>query len=188
MKKMFFSLFLCTIALLLSSSAFAERAVLLVSLGMPDNTLKAYLIQANTYQIPVVIRGLYTKAQNQSLHPYVGSFKDTAERVKQLIGKSNKGGISIDPSLFRSFGIEAVPALVIYDETQRCLENSRGAKPSCPENSFDVVFGNLPIQKQLEHIVHQSKAFRRSDFANDLLVEHARSGHTNKMYQGGNNG
>jgi len=92
---------------------FAEKAVLLVSLGMPDSTLKAYLRQGKEAQIPVVIRGLYTDKENLSNHPYVGSFKDTASRIKRIMGKEQIGGVSIDPTLFRAFGVKVVPALVI---------------------------------------------------------------------------
>ena len=43
--------------------SYAAQAVLLVSLGMPDNALRAYFQQARQYHIPVVIRGLYTTTQ-----------------------------------------------------------------------------------------------------------------------------
>ena len=170
MKKTIIRSVLLLFACFLASYSLAQKAVLLVSLGMPDSALKSYLKQAKSYQVPVVIRGLYTDKQHKYSHPYVGSFQDTAMRLKSLIGKSNLGGVSIDPTLFRAFGIKIVPAFVVYDEQQSCLEKSnQSSYPACPAKTFDVVFGNLSIEKQLYRIVHESKSSDRANFAKYLL-------------------
>ena len=177
MKKTIICSALLVLACFIADNVLAQKAVLLVSLGMPDSTLKSYLKQAKSYQIPVVIRGLYTDKKNQSSHPYVGSFQDTAMRVKELVGESNLGGVSIDPTLFRAFGIKVVPAFVVYDEQQSCLEKSnRSFYPVCPANTFDVVFGNLSIEKQLYRIVHESKSGDRVSFAQYYLDKRKKEG------------
>jgi type-F conjugative transfer system pilin assembly protein TrbC len=170
MKKILSRLALCGLALLVSSPIFAEKAVLLVSLGMPDNALRAYLKQGAEAKIPVVIRGLYTDKQNQPSHPYVGGFKDTANRVKKVMGEEQVGGVSIDPTLFRAFGVKVVPALVIYDERQSCLEKSNHSTNNvCPTESFDVAFGNLSLKKLLTRISQQSKSHKRAALAQSLI-------------------
>ncbi len=173
MKRVLLSVFL----LLFTSIGFAEQAVLLVSLGMPDNALRAYLKQGKQYHVPVVIRGLYTDKNDHTARAYLGSFGDTANRVKALMQNNKVGGVSIDPLLFRAFAIQVVPALVIYDKTLRCIERSnRTQAPVCAKGSFDVVFGNLPIKKLLSRVVARSSVAARVNYARQLLVHYRQAG------------
>lgn len=157
--------------MMVTSVSFCSQAVLLVSLGMPDNALIAYLRQAHQYHIPVVIRGLYTDKNTKAENPYIGSFKDTANRVKQVVQKSKVGGVSINPLLFRAFAIQAVPALVIYDDDLSCIQQSAHATNTpCDKNTYDAVYGNIPIYKQLAIISEQSSSSERED-ASKLILE-----------------
>lgn len=157
----------------LFSQVFAERAVLLVSLGMPNNTLKLYLTQAKQYHIPVVIRGLYTQKDHKNAKPFVGSFKDTVSRVQSLVKDSNTGGVSINPLLFRAFGIKVVPALVVYNEGRACLDwASHATGPTCDKDEFDVVYGNQPIKTLLKRISEDYDEGHRADYANFLLSQY----------------
>ena len=157
----------------LITQGFAEKAVLLVSLGMPDNTLKLYLTQAKQYHIPVVIRGLYTKKGRKRARPFVGSFKDTVNRVQSLVKDRNSGGVSINPLLFRAFGVKVVPALVIYHEGRSCLDwAAHAAGPTCGNSEFDVAYGNQPIKTLLKRISEDFDEGHRADYANLLLNQY----------------
>jgi type-F conjugative transfer system pilin assembly protein TrbC len=168
------------ISLLLSTPSFASQnsAYLFVSLGMPDDVLTQYLIQAKQYHIPVVIRGLYTAKDDTRTDKTVGSFNDTANRVFLLLKKEkmnstiNKsmGGVSINPLLFRSFKITVVPALVVTNDAS-CMQthHQKFQDTDCSADEFDVVYGNIPIQKQLKIIEEKSKSIQRSNLARNLL-------------------
>lgn len=174
------------ISLILSapSLSFASQnsAYLFVSLGMPDDVLSQYLIQAKQYHIPVVIRGLYTAKNDTTTDKTIGSFNDTANRVFSLLEKEkmnskikkSMGGVSINPLLFRAFNIRVVPELVVTDQPSCIQENHQKTQDIyCPSNSFDVVYGNIPIQKQLKIIEEKSKSKQRSNLAHNLLNQFA---------------
>ncbi len=169
MRKIVLSVFL----MLIASLGVASQAVLFVSLRMPDNALKAYFKQGKQYHIPLVIRGLYTEKQNEIANQFVGSFRDTANRVKQLIKESKAGGVSIDPLLFRAFNIHVVPALVVYDDDLTCIKQTNHViYISCPVSRLDIISGNLPIKKLLSIVANQSKSSMRSEFSKSLLVKY----------------
>lgn len=161
-----------------SSTALAAHAVLFVSLGMPDNALVAYFKQAKHDHIPLVIRGLYTNPYHHGpFDPMIGSFRDTAHRVKALLKKSNVGGVSIDPLLFRAFGIWSVPALVIYDDALSCVADMNTAPAvACRDDQFDVVYGNVPLKKLLSIVVYRSSSASRAHCAQSLLDHSKKAG------------
>lgn len=163
---------LSAVLMLVTSSGFGAHAALLISLGMPDNVLTAYLKQGKQYHIPVVIRGLYTK--KKSTTTYLGSFRETALRIKTLVRSSKSGGVSINPLLFRAFNVKAVPALVVYDDPVACLQRTaQAADTQCPENTFDAVLGNLPLSQLLAFVANHTSAVSRSDFVNTLLKKYS---------------
>ena len=173
MKKIMFGL----IVFFMLCDTWASQAVLLVSLGMPDNALKAYLQQGKQYHIPVVIRGLYTEKHDYSATPSIGSFGDTARRVKKLVHNSKVGGVSINPLLFRAFDINVVPALVVYNDDLSCIRQTAHAPyQPCAKNSFDVIVGNLPVKKLLSIVAHQSTSAARSELSKSLLNHYSREG------------
>ena len=102
----------------------APKAIVFVSFGMPDLSLKQVIYDAARYQIPVVIRGLIDN-----------SFKKTAARVFALVKEKNKGGISINPNWFKQYSINIVPACVVKEG-----------------DKFDVIYGNIRIKNMLEII------------------------------------
>ncbi len=163
--------------MMVTSVGFCSQAVLLVSLGMPDNALIAYLKQAHQYHIPVVTRGLYTDNSTKPENPYIGSFKDTANRVKQLVQKSKVGGASINPLLFRAFNVKTVPALVLYDDGLSCIQQTAHAPNTpCDKNTYDIVYGNIPIYKQLAIISEQSSSPERADSSKLILEKYSKRG------------
>lgn len=153
--------------LIWTTFALGAKSALLVSLGMPDAVLKAYLAQAKQYGIPVVIRGLYSDALNKE---GVGSFKDTANRIQSLIKKSNLGGVSINPLLFRAFNIKVVPAYVVYDQSSSCIRDSARKKGVlCQDSRFDVVYGNVVLSQLIMTVRDRSPSVERAAYAKALL-------------------
>lgn len=172
-----------------SASYAAQKSVFLfVSLGMPDDVLSQYFVQAKQYHIPVIIRGLYTEKSDLSTDKTIGSFKDTANRVLFLLKNENKiglnkadiknnsdlkksmGGVLINPLLFRNFNIRVVPALVVTNDIS-CVDDNhkKYGDEKCKTNSFDVVYGNIPIQKQLEIVSEKSPNEIRANIARGYL-------------------
>ncbi|CAL7962392.1 conjugal transfer pilus assembly protein TrbC [Gammaproteobacteria bacterium] len=115
-----------------------EQAIVFVSFSMPDLSLKQIINDASRYKIPVVIRGLYKN-----------SFRETVNKIFELVKENNKGGIAINPRWFRDYEIKAVPAVVI----------SSGAKS-------DVVYGNILIKRSLSIIAERGET---SAIARDIL-------------------
>lgn len=160
-------LLLLACVLLKAGQAYATQAVLAVSLSMPSVALKQYIQQAHTYHIPIVIRGLYTTPSDTAAHKSIGSFHDTEVKIKSLIGKSKHGGIAIDPMVFRSFQVKVVPTLIVFDSS--C--DAEQGKP-CSKDSYDMVKGNIPIQKQLTIIARKSASQARIDYSKQTLNQY----------------
>ena len=116
------------------------KAIVFVSLGMPDLSLKQIIQDANYYQIPVVIRGLYKN-----------SFRKTFERIFDLAKGKNKGGILIDPKLFAEYDIKSVPAFVV---------SNSGSDYAAEKHKCDVVYGNIPLKKALSIIAERGNEAR----------------------------
>lgn len=107
-----------------------------VSFSMNETSLKKWMEQAERIHAPVVIRGLIDH-----------SFKKTIQKMVELT-RDNHGGVQLDPTLFRKFQIEQVPAVVVFKEAH-CISSQ-----SCVED-FDVVYGNVALDFALQAIVDQ---------------------------------
>lgn len=119
-----------------------EKAIVFVSFSMPDLSLKQIIRDANYYQVPVVIRGLYKN-----------SFRKTIEKIFELIKESNKGGIAINPKWFKEYGVKAVPAVVVIDQKHGVRD---GAKENIKKS--DIVYGNIPLRRALSIIAERGEA------------------------------
>ncbi|MFP3945000.1 MAG: type-F conjugative transfer system pilin assembly protein TrbC [Alphaproteobacteria bacterium] len=99
------------------------------SLAMPDESLARLFDDARRSGSVIVIRGFLE-----------GSLKATAARIRELFeDESQISGVIIEPRLFKTFGITAVPAFVLAaGPLQSCTE------PGCvsPPRPFDKVGGN----------------------------------------------
>lgn len=103
-----------------------------VSLGMPTLVLRQIIEEAHALQIPVIVRGVLNN-----------DFKQSAKALYAVLHPQNEpvipGGVSIDPPLFRQYGITQVPAVVVTGE-----------------DGFDVVYGNIPLGRAFQIIAdHQ---------------------------------
>jgi conjugal transfer pilus assembly protein TrbC len=112
--------------------------LIFASLGMPEASLKALLRQADQVGAPVIIQGLHHN-----------SFKLTADKIFSLVkpakeGGKYQGGIVIDPSWFKMYGITKVPAFVITHQFNPCL----GGK-DCKVADYDILTGNLSVKDAL---------------------------------------
>ena len=105
------------------------QVIVFISLGMPELSIKQIINDAERYEIPVVIRGLYRN-----------SFKETMSRIFNLVRDKNKGGILINPRWFKQYEIQSVPAVVVSQA-----------------NDFDVVYGNVPLKRALEIIAERGE-------------------------------
>lgn len=79
-----------------------KTTVVFVSSSLPLESLKVLAYQAKQYQAQLVIRGMVN-----------GSLQQTADLVKE-IGYP----LDIDPKLFQTYGIEKVPAFLVYHKGQ----------------------------------------------------------------------
>ena len=164
----------------ISANTNNNNILLFVSLGMPKDVLRQYLTQAKIYHIPVLIRGLYTDKNDLTADKSVGSVKDTANRVFQIL-KSEKGfkksigGVSINPLLFRRFNITVVPALVVTNHMRSCIttNNAHNESMQCRDNDFDVIYGNIPIKKQLKIISQKTNSFHRAFLIRQRLSQYS---------------
>lgn len=90
----------------------------LVSWSIPEPELKGYLREAYKLGATVVFRGLIED-----------NFHKTVDRTKALAVELNKEAphTTIDPVIFRQFGVKTVPALVVANEQQALIVE--GAAP-----------------------------------------------------------
>ncbi|MGR5282017.1 type-F conjugative transfer system pilin assembly protein TrbC [Photobacterium damselae] len=120
------------------------EVMIFATLGMPEASLRQLLMQASKAKVPVIIRGLY---QND--------FRQTVTKVQSLItpthGDSILGGIEINPTAFKTFGITQVPAFVVSPK-DHCQ-----TKAPCASSDFDVIYGNISLPNALELIVQSGR-------------------------------
>jgi conjugal transfer pilus assembly protein TrbC len=95
------------------------QALYFVSFSMPEDGLKALVLEADRLRIPATLRGLVNN-----------DFRQTANAVLKLVSDDKRGGVQVDPTAYKTYGITAVPALVV----------------TC-NGHFDRVGGNIaPVQ------------------------------------------
>jgi conjugal transfer pilus assembly protein TrbC len=116
----------------------SSNVLIFVSFSMPKESLRGWLRQAELIKAPVIIRGL--------VH---NSFRDTTKAVMDII-PNNRGGIQLDPLLFRQFHIEKVPAVVV-------TRADCAAQETCQE--FDVIYGDVTLDYALKEVANQDDPF-----------------------------
>jgi conjugal transfer pilus assembly protein TrbC len=131
-----------------NANAPTSNVLIFASFSMPKESLRGWLNQADKIKAPVILRGL--------LH---NSFRETTQIVMDTLSE-RRGGIQIDPTLYKRFHIEKVPAVVVI--SAECLVNE-----ACYD--FDVVYGDVTLDYALKKIVDQNDAF--SHFAEIALKQ-----------------
>ena len=101
---------------------------------------------------PLVLRGVGA-----------GGLPETARRIGELLGGA-KAGVAIDPRLFRLFGIERVPAVVVVpgggpgrSPVPPCRSRGCAEDPAPPH---DLVTGNVGLAAALEAIAAEGAVAR----------------------------
>jgi conjugal transfer pilus assembly protein TrbC len=116
------------------------KAIYFVSFSIPEEGLKIMVNEADRLHIPATLRGMVNNDMRQ-----------TANAVVRLITEDKRGGVQIDPMSFRTFGISAVPALVV----------------TC-EGKFDRIAGNINLIDALKHVAEKGEC---AETAQALLKE-----------------
>lgn len=110
--------------MMINSVTHATAVSVFVSFSMPQTLLEETLQDSARLKIPAYLNGLYHD-----------SMRDTAFKVMELSRRIPNLTLQIDPTAFERFGIQQVPALVV----------ERG-------KSFDVIYGNLPLEEGLRRM------------------------------------
>ncbi|EPC4028292.1 type-F conjugative transfer system pilin assembly protein TrbC [Aeromonas salmonicida] len=100
------------------------QAQYFVSFSIPEDGLKRLILDADAFGIPSTIRGMVNN-----------DMRDTANAVLRLVKEDKRGGVQIDPKAFSTYGINAVPALIV----------------TC-DGRYDRIAGNLALREALTKI------------------------------------
>ena len=101
-----------------------QGALYFVSFSIPEEGLKRMLGETRYYGIPAMLRGMVSN-----------DLKTTAEAMLSLVKDGATNGIQIDPTLFSTYNIRSVPALVVF----------------CSQG-YDIIRGNLRVSQALEKV------------------------------------
>ena len=122
------------------------EVLVFTSLAVPAASWRAAARDAARIGAPLVLRGVAK-----------GGLGGTARQVRARLGYAD-AGVAIDPRLFRLFGIERVPAVVIVPGgVPPCRQ--RGCAGDAPP-PFDRVSGNLSLAAALEAVAAEGGAGR----------------------------
>lgn len=102
------------------------------SFGLSDSLLRQMLDYAKIYNGVIVLKGIENN-----------SFKQTAEHIQRLSKEGEEAAIIIDPTLFKQFEVERVPAYILAKQ-EKCPVGI-SCKPS-----YDKITGNITPKYALE--------------------------------------
>ena len=122
----------------------AAEILIFTSLSVPAASWRQWVHDATRTGAPLVLRGIGA-----------GGLPETAKRIGARLG-SHAAGVAIDPRLFRLFGIERVPAVVVVPGGVPPCE-SRGCSGD-PAPPHDLVAGNIGLVAALETIAAEGHA------------------------------
>ena len=127
-------------------AATPRKSSLFTSLSVPAASWRQWAREAARIGAPLVMRGVAA-----------GSLRATVKRIGNRLG-GHGAGVTIDPRLFRLFGVTRVPAVVVVP----------GGVPPCrspgcsddPPPPHDRVTGNIGLAAALEAIAAEGSAGR----------------------------
>lgn len=134
----------------LSLYAAESNVIIFVSFSMPEESIKEWIRDAKLIHAPVVIRGL--------IH---NSFKETTHKMAEIVEKE-RGGVELNPLLFKKYHIKKVPAVVLTHGGE-CLPDQ-----SCDEQ-FNVIYGDAELEYALNQFTRLDDVL--SPFANAALQQ-----------------
>ena len=126
----------------------AAEILIFTSLSVPTASWRQWAHDAARAGAPLVLRGVGA-----------GGLPETAKRIGDRLGGA-EAGVTIDPRLFRLFGIERVPAVVVVPGGVPPCE-SRGCAGD-PAPPHDLVTGNIGLAAALEAIANEGEAGRKT--------------------------
>ncbi len=134
----------------------SAEVLIFTSLSVPAASWRQWAHDAVRAGAPLVLRGVGA-----------GGLTETAKRIGARLGGSDAGpgsksgaSVAIDPRLFRLFGIERVPAVVVVPggvppcESRGCTED--------PAPPHDLVAGNIGLVAALEAVAAEGDAGREA--------------------------
>jgi conjugal transfer pilus assembly protein TrbC len=117
------------------------QALYFVSFSIPEEGLRRLVMDADAFGIPATLRGMVK-----------GDMRETANAVLRLVNEDKRGGVQIDPKSFVTYGINAVPALVV----------------TC-DGHYDRIAGNLALREALTKVAESGDC---ADTAKAILAAH----------------
>ena len=122
------------------------EVLLFTSLSVPAASWRQWARDAARIGAPMVLRGVAA-----------GSLRATVKRIGERLG-GHDAGVAIDPRLFRLFGIERVPAVVVVPGgVPPCTSRGCAGDPAPPH---DRVTGNIGLVAALEAVAADGSAGR----------------------------
>lgn len=123
----------------------ASGLMVFVSLGMPPESLRRIIVDAERTRSLLVLRGVQA-----------GSLKASAARIRDLMGE-HRVAWEIDPALFKRFDIQAVPTVVLIDPARPVLVAC--GTDQCQRPSFTKVVGDASLGHALAAVEQADPEF-----------------------------
>ena len=126
-----------------------------MSLSVPVASWRQWAREAAQADVPLVLRGVGPEG-----------FRATVKAVGKRLGGA-AAGVAIDPRLFRLFGVERVPAVVVVPDgvppcrSRGCADPGSGSGAGDPPPPHDLVTGNIGLVAALEAIAAEGDAGRQ---------------------------
>ena len=125
--------------------------LIFTSLSVPAASWRQWARDAARSGAPLVLRGAAD-----------GGLRATVKRIGERLG-GYEAGVAIDPRLFRLFGVERVPAVVVVPGGVPPCESRGCGDDAAP--SHDLVTGNIGLVAALEAIAAEGDAGRAAAIA-----------------------
>ena len=122
------------------------EVVVFMSLAVPAGGWRAWADEAARIGAPLVLRGVALEG-----------FRATVKEVGRRLG-GHDAGVAIDPRLFRLFGIERAPAVIVVPGGVPAC-SSRGCSDD-PAPPHDLVAGNIGLAAALEAVAAEGDVGR----------------------------
>ena len=130
----------------LAGSGDGAEVIVFTSLSVPAASWRQWARDAARTGTPLVLRGVGE-----------GGLRATVKELGERLGGA-EAGVAIDPRLFRLFGVERVPAVVVVPGgVAPCRSRGCSADPAPPH---DLVAGNVGLAAALEAVAAEGDAGR----------------------------
>jgi conjugal transfer pilus assembly protein TrbC len=114
--------------------------LIFISFSMPAQSLKLWAKQAARVNGQLLLQGFVED-----------SLEKTTAKTLAVFGNEESAEVLINPEAFSQFNIQAVPAVVVTEETY-CVHEA------CPPPHFDVVYGDTDLEEALRWIATKGSA------------------------------